>query len=97
MSIAIDITICPPCLPAVHGTLALNNCIDTKARLRRNAIHLAPLGESPTILTALFHIHEANCDHCCGAYGKEEWEAHPVVACVIDDGLDYIRPDNGGL
>lgn len=94
VSIPVDIT---PCLSTGHGSLALDNRIGTESRLRRNAIHLTPLSESPTILAALFHIHKANGDHCRGTNGKEEWKAHPVVACVIDDGLDDIWPDDRGL
>lgn len=97
MPIPVEITIRSTCLSTTHHTLTLDNCIGTDTRLCRNTIHLTPLGVSSAILTALFHIHEANGNHCRGTYGKEEWEAHPIVARVVDNGLDNVWSDDGGL
>lgn len=53
--------------------------------------------ESSTILSTPFHIYKANYDHRGGANGKEKGEPCPVILRLINDGLNHIGPDYGGL
>jgi hypothetical protein len=54
-------------------------------------------GKLPTVFSTFFNIHKADGNHGPSADGKEEWETHPIVAGIVDDGLDDIGTDDGRL
>lgn len=69
----------------------------TQPAFRRHSSHLARLNERPAILAPLLDIHKPNHDHRSSAYCKEKWEPHPVIPRGVDNRLDDIRADDGGL
>ena len=45
---------------------------------------------SKSIPVALWHVNKEPNDHgCTEAYGKKERESHPIIMCLVNDGLNY--------
>lgn len=66
--------------------------LGTRIRLLPN-----PICPSQRVPSPLLHVNEEpNDQRSTKAQRKEEREAHPVVAGLIDDGLDDIRAYHGG-
>lgn len=80
-----------------HGDLAFDNGIGTQSRLSNNSVDFCSFGETSSILSSLLDIYEANSDHRSGADSKQEGKPHPVVASVINYGLNDVRSDDGRL
>lgn len=62
--------------------------------LLSNAHELALLNEGPAVLATLVHIHEPDDSGRSRAQREQEWEAHPVIVGVVDDGLDNVGANN---
>jgi hypothetical protein len=68
--------------------------IRIQATLCHYTIHLALLGEFPTILTTLCDIHKTNGDHRSCTDSEQKWEAHPIITGVVNDCLYDIGTDD---
>ena len=55
------------------------------------------LDKGATVFASLFDINQPYHYARSGANGEQEREAEPVVVCVVDDGLNHIRANDGRL
>lgn len=73
------------------------NVLPSPIQTQTHIIRRATLFSSPAlcIFSALGNVHYQPDDQArCEAYSKQEWEAMPGIARLVDDRLNHIRPNN---